>query len=698
MTRDKDPAIAVLRWCAACFGRPFSEPALRARLPETVDLNTHEGMLRGLRALGLTAEQQQARLSQIDPASLPCILWQVDAGPMVLTSLDRGARVLDPTDGEERRLPLSELRGRVEPFVIAVTVDDPDDVTTPAGHWFWSAVRACRGAWAQVVVASLLMNIMALALPLFIMNVYDKVIPNLSFVTLWTLTIGVLIALALDLALRLLRHQVLDTISRRVDLVAGATLFRHAMGIGLLDRPGGAGGLSSHLNDYEPVRDFFAAASFTAFVDLLFIGVFIAVMFVIVGPLGWVPTVAVLAVLTMALAARLPMRHAAQGVIRLAARRNQVKTEALDGAETVKTLGAEPAMQARWERVLAASARANGQSRFWAHVSTSFAQSAQQLVSVAIIVWGVFLVFDGSITIGALIAANILAGRALAPLGVIAQTVFRAEYAMRSLRELNAVMALPAETMGAPRSAMEIRHGALSFRDVSFTYPDAPVPAIRGLDLRVEPGESIALLGRVGSGKTTLGRLMAGLLPVSEGMIDIDGFALSQYDPAELRRAVGYLPQRPELFTGTLGDNLLMGHPKASQAEIERALTLSGLAGFVARSPRGLDHPVGERGDALSGGQTQALALARLLLRRPRVLILDEPSNAMDTEMERALRAGLETLRDEGVTLILLTHRQSLVDFADRVVVLDEGIKTHDGPRERITGKITRVRPGGRGA
>ncbi|NRB36011.1 MAG: type I secretion system permease/ATPase, partial [Rhodobacteraceae bacterium] len=276
---------------------------------------------------------------------LPCLLWQTGARPWVLLEIDGAeALILDPAGAAvPRRLSLTEVQARIEPFVILLTPDDragPDPVAAPA-DWFWSAVRECRGAWAQVIIASLLMNLMALALPLFIMNVYDKVIPNLSFVTLWTLSIGVLIALGLDLVLRLLRHHVLDTISRRVDLVAGAALFKHALGIGLLDRPGGAGGLASHLGDYEPVREFFAAASFTAFVDLLFIGVFIGAMFLIVGPLGWVPLVAVVVVLSLAMIARLPMRHAAKGVIQLAARRNRVKAEALDGAETVKTLGAE---------------------------------------------------------------------------------------------------------------------------------------------------------------------------------------------------------------------------------------------------------------------------------------------------------------------------------------------------------------------
>ena len=535
-----------------------------------------------------------------------------------------------------------------------------------------------------MALAALCINVLGLALPIFVMNVYDRVIPNLAFVTLWTLVAGLLIAFAMDWGLRMVRAGVLDRIGRRLDIGISATLFRHALSLRPTTMPGGALGTATFLRDFEAVREFFGSQSLTAAIDLCFVGVFLFVLWIIVGPLALVPAVAIVVMLVLAALAQWPMRHAVGQVQAAAARRQTVLIEALSGLETIKTLNAEPAMLREWDRSTVATARLTGKSRFWSAFVMNGTQTIMQLNSLAVITLGVFLIAEGRITVGALIAANILSGRALAPLGTISQTVFRAQAARRSMAALSRLMAQPPERGAEVRSSLRIRAGRVELRGVTYRYPGTEVPALDRLDLTLEPGDCVALLGRVGSGKSTLGRLVAGLIAPDEGQILIDGQAQAQFDPAELRAGIGYLPQDPELFTGTLGENLTIGARDASGDDIARALRIAGIDGFVAGLPQGLGSFAGERGRHLSGGQRQGIALARLILRRPKVLFLDEPTNAMDRDMETTVAARLGELRDDGVTLILCTHRPSLAQTADRMVVLDGGRKALDGPKQAV--------------
>jgi ATP-binding cassette subfamily C protein LapB len=549
-------------------------------------------------------------------------------------------------------------------------------------------VRANWGNWAQVLVAALCLNTLSLALPIFVMNVYDRVIPNLAFVTLWTLATGVVIALALDLVIRTVRSNVLETIGRRVDVKVASSLFAQAMNAQLLARPGGAAGIASTIRDFEVVREFFASSTFVAIIDVLFIGIFVAVLYVIVGPIAIVPLLAVPVVMVLALIAQVPLGRSAAKAQQIATKRHVVLIESLTGIETIKTLNAEPVMQREWENAVAASSQINGRTRFWSNMATNGTMLVQQAVSVIIIVWGVFLVSNGQITIGGLIAANILAGRVLAPLGTIAQTIFRAQYAFKSMAALTRFMGLPVERDSAVKSDLRVSKGGVGVQSVTFTYPEAQVPALRDLSFSVAPGEVVAVLGKVGSGKTTTGKLITGLLKPDSGTVLVDGVALSQYDPAELRSGIGYLPQDPELFTGTLRENLVIGVPGASDSAIQTALYFAAMDDFVAQVPQGLDLFIGEQGSRLSGGQRQGLALARLLLRQPRLLFLDEPTNAMDQRMEAAVIARLQDLNRSGTGLILCTHRQSLAAIADRLIVMDQGRAVLDGPRADVLEKL----------
>ncbi len=689
--------LGLVAWFARHHRRAFTEAAVLARLPEGAALDQPAVLAEALGQVGLAARVVTARIGALDPAVLPAAVFRKAGGALVLVRLSgdrKTATVADPETGTETAMRRRDLEAEIAGPILLVAPEgdgtgarsapETAELARDRRHWFWGPVRENWPAWTQVVAATFGINLLALAVPIFVMNVYDRVIPNGAVVTLWTLAVGVGIALALDLALRTLRMGVLEAIARRIDLKVGSRIFDQALAARMTARTGGAAGMANTIRDFEQVRDFFGSASFVALIDLAFVGVFVAVLFHVVGPLAWVPLCAIPLVLLLAVVAQVPLGRSAARAQQLATKRHVALVESLLGIEAVKSLNAEPVMQREWDAAIAASSRIGGRTRFWSGLATNGTQAIQQGVSVVLIVWGVFLVMEGRITVGALIAANLLAGRALAPLAAIAQTIFRAHYARRAMGALDGLMALPRERSDTVRSDLRVTQGAVEMREVVFRYPGSELSAVAGLSLDIRPGETVALLGRVGSGKTTVGKLLNGLLAPESGNILIDGHAIAQFDPAELREGVGYLTQDCELFTGTLRENMTIGRPGASDDAVRRALHLAGMDAFVAANPAGLDLFIGEKGNRLSGGQRQGVALARLLLRRPRVLFLDEPTNAMDQQMETAFIQRIGALKAEIPTLILCTHRMSLAATAERFIVLDQGRKVLDGPKEEV--------------
>jgi len=709
LEQEKEPSISghylqLAQMLAQHFSKPFAPAAVERTLPGDFEKRGRTIVPRVLGTVGLKSEFVLRDLREIDAVVLPWVLFRNGGDPILVHNFSNARKNVVVTDfsagGFSQEIAVRKLRRQVGRNVLLVT--DSADVTTSrtepgqmdgkgqTGHWLWKPMRENGGAFFQILLAAFGINVFGLALPIFVMNVYDRVIPNLAMVTLWTLAAGVAIALVLDLVLKLVRTNVLEVTGRRVDMKIASTLFQHAMNIRLIHRQGGAAGIASQIRDFEMVREFFTSSSFVAVIDLLFIGIFVAVLWVIVGPIAIVPLIAVPIVIGLALIAQLPIGSAIHKAQELAAKRHLVLIESLLGVETVKSVNGERVMQQEWENAVAASARISAKTRFWSNFAISGTMLIQQAVSVLMIVWGVYLVAEGRISIGGLIAANILAGRMLAPLGNITQTLVRAQHAFKALGSISQFMKLPVEAGDNVRSGLAVADAAIAFKDVSVTYPGSKVAALSEVCLEIKPGETLGVLGRVGSGKTTLGKMFAGLLQPDSGIILVDGHEMQQYEPAVLREGIGYLPQDPELFTGTIRENLLLGHPHASEDELNRALYLAGMDHFIAENPQGLNQFVGEKGNRLSGGQRQAISLARLLLRRPKLLFLDEPTNAMDNGTEAIVIARMKRLRDEGVSLVVATHRNSLAAVVDRLIVLDKGKKIADGPREDIMQQLAR--------
>lgn len=701
--RDRDARLAIVAWFARAKDQTFNAAAVEGRLPQGADLTRPDVLARALELVSLRSRFVLKDIRRLDPIVFPCVVFQKDGPPLVLTAIDgKTATIVDPSAAEMHRdIRLKDLRRKLKPGVLLVTQAedtvnrrlDPASAVTKDTHWFWGAVRANWGAWSQIIVAAFCMNLLALALPLFVMNVYDRVIPNLAFVTLWTLALGVAIALAFDLLLRSARVSIIERIGRRVDLKVASSLFAHAMNVKLLTRPGGAASMANTIRDFDIVRDFFASTTVVSLIDLMFIGIFLGALYMIVGPIALVPLLAVPLVMILAFVAQIPMGRAAEQAQRIATKRHVVLVESLVGVESIKSLNAEPVVQREWETAVAAASRVNSRTKTWSSIASNGTMLIQQGVSVIIIVWGVFLVAEGQISVGGLIAANILAGRVLAPLGTIAQTIFRAQHAMKALGNLDKFMQLPTERGPTVTSDLRAGPGQLEFRKVTYTYPGTPNPVLREVSFTVKPGETVGILGRVGSGKTTMGKIATALIEPQSGQVLLDDIASTQYDPSELRRAVGYLPQSPDLFTGTLRENLTIGAAEASDDAIHKALYYAAMDDFVASLPDGIETFLGEQGNRLSGGQKQGVALARLLLRRPRLLFLDEPTSAMDHRMEAQVAERLNALAETGMGMILCTHRMSLANIVGRLMVIDQGKVMLDGPRADVLAKLSANTP-----
>lgn len=687
-----DPYLDALEFLAAHHNLPFSRADIINNLPlEDGHLNTTL-FCRAAKRIGLNTKVVARKPSSVSAIACPYVVPLASGEVAVATRKlpQRRTRIVVPGTPISEDMAPRELDLKAVDYVIYVAPDDLEaegglslSRRRPRGHWLWSVVAKFWATWIYVVIAALFINLLGLALPLYVMNVYDRVVPNNSISTLWALAIGVGIALVFDFVLRMLRAIVIDSSGKRIDMRVSATLFEQALDASMASRPASAGEMANHIREFETVRDFFTSSGIMSLIDLMFIGVFLLVLWLIVGPLVIIPALAVPFVLLVTLFVQFPLARAVSQTQQKITNRQSLLIEALVGIETVKAASAEGSLQRKWESAVAASLRSGSAIRFWSSLVMFMSMTVQQTVSVLILIWGVHLIAAGEITIGALVASNILAGRVLAPLGGIAMTIARAQQALSSLRQLNRMMKLEADHANPEHDAGALDSGRIEFRDLAFAYPGQGRNAIDGLSLSIAPGERVGIVGRIGSGKSTLGKLMCGLYRPDTGAILFDGADSRRYKLAELRSSVIYAGQDAVLFSGTVGDNITLGRP-TSQNEFETCARVTGVTSFVLAHPQGYAMQVGERGKSLSGGQRQAVTLARAMIARPTIMFLDEPTGAMDNLSEANFSRGFQQWLPAGTTLILATHRTSLLNLVSRLIVMDNGKVIADGPRNKI--------------
>ena len=684
-----------LVFLAAHHGHAISREAVLANLPILDGRLTPALFSRAARKAGMEAEAFKRKLSDIPALVLPAVLTMRDGSTRILLAIDhRGktASVIDPSrETSAQSVPVGTLAADYLGYAFFVRPASNADARAvaagdlPKRHWFWSVVRRFWANYSHVALAALIINLLALASPLFIMSVYDRVIPNGAIPSLVALSVGMGIAVFFDFVIRMVRSRIIDMTGKKVDVVLASDIFEHVLAVKLAQRPSSVGILANQMRDFDSVKEFFTSGTVVSITDLVFAALFIAVLFIIAGPLAWIPIVLLPLMIIIGAALQFPLERAMRRLNAESAARHGVLVESLSGIEAVRATGAEGRMQNAWERSVAATARSGEDVHFWSSIALTAASSAQQLNYLAMVIIGVYLILDGQLSVGALVASTMLSGRVLAPISGIASVITRATQTFVSLKALNRVMALERERP-PERSyiARRIKGGSVAFENVTFRYPNGALNALENASFRVSPGERIGIIGRIGSGKTTIGRLLAGFYEPQDGRVLVDDVDLRQYDPADLRTGVGFVLQDTDLFFGKLRDNIALGKPNATDEEILTAARLAGVETFIAGHPLGYEMPVSEGGRSLSGGQKQAIGLARALIRQPKILFLDEPTAHFDVRSEAEFLNRLKVLAAQDMTIIISTHRLSLLAFVERLLLFEQGKLVADGPRDKI--------------
>lgn len=691
-----NPLLDCLVLLSKYFHNPYTADSIAAGLPITDNAMTPELFQRAAKRIGISSRFVKRSLNKIPDMVLPAVLLLKDKQACVLLEIDRTkkiAKVFRPETGEgEVILTLAELESSFTGYSFFVRPlyqfdkrsTKADEVERKKGHWFWGTVAGSWRIYRDVFIASLLINVFAVASPLFVMNVYDRVVPNNAFDTLWVLAIGASVVYLFDFLLRSLRSYFIDIAGKKSDVLISASIFSRVNNITMASRPKSVGAFAKNLQEFESIRDFITSASITTLVDIPFMFLIVGVIWLIAGPVGYIPIITIALIILYSLIVQIPLRRSIEESQKTASQKNAVLIESLYNAESVKLNNAEGVFQTQWENAVGNIADWGVKTRQLSQSCSSFAMVAQQLTTVVIVIVGVYQISEGLMSMGALVASVMLTGRALGPMAQVASLATRYNQAKSAFSSLNEIMSSPVENPDDVKFVHRpVFKGDFQFEAVNFSYPDQEQAAITDVNINIRQGEKVAIIGRIGSGKSTLGKLMTGLYTPNSGAIRIDGVDIRQVNPTDLRRNVGSVSQDVNLFYGSIKDNIVMGVPYMEDDAIIRAADLSGVSEFANRKPSGLDSIVGERGALLSGGQRQSIAIARALLFDPPILILDEPTASMDNTTESRMKRRLtEAVKDK--TLILITHKASMLDMVDRIIVMDNGRLIADGPKAQV--------------
>ncbi len=649
------------------------------------------------RQAGLDARiSYRKSIRDIPKPTFPCVLLLNNNRSCVLSAIDNElATVFFPETAEApQTVHLVDLEDDYSGYTLFGTLESRLDQRAASislvksKRWFWDVLVYYMPIYKHVALASIVTNIIGALTPLFVMNVYDRVVPNNAITTLWVLAIGVLLAYFFDFLLRNLRSHFVDVAGRNADVVLSSRLLRKVLTMRFDSKPDSTGALVNNIREFESLREFFGSSTLLAFIDLPFLAIFLLLISYIAGPLVFLPLAAIPILIISGLFIQAPTKRSAEHSYKQNMQKNALLVEIVNGLETVRTSMAESQLLRQWEELSELSASAGTESRKYKNLAVTVSTLITQLVTVSMVVWGVFLIADGTLTMGGLIGCNILVGRTMAPLMQIATLLTRLQSSRMALQALDLLMNLPSE---GQHNNDNVDFGYLepSFEldGLTFGYPGSERLALQNVSLSIAPGERVCIVGRMGAGKSVLGKLLMGLFQPREGAVKFGGVDIRQMSEVDLRNRIGYLPQDVVLFYGSIRDNIALSNPSMNDQLVLRAATIAGVTNFIRSSAAGFGAQVGERGMSLSGGQRQAVALARSLVNDPDVLILDEPTSNMDNASERAIIKRLASVI-EGKTVIIITHRMSLLDLADRLIVIDGGRVIDDGPKQEVLQRL----------
>jgi len=689
-TLHDDPLLDGLLALCALHQKPASAAMLTTGLPLPAQQLTADLLARAAARAGLQGRLLQRKLDSIPPIAMPALLLLKDGRSAVLLGWqgeDEAQVLLSESDGGETIVKRQALADDYTGKVFFAQPQHKFDVShgtliPRARSWFRDTLKRSRWLYADAIAASFLINLIAMAAPLFVMNVYDRVVPNQATATLWVLATGIFIAYVFDLVLKSLRSLCLDLAGKKTDLIISATLFERIVGMSMKYRPARVGSFAQNIHEFQSLRDFLASLTLTSLIDLPFTLLIFMVIAILGGHLVWIPMLAFPIALGIGYLLQKPLVATMERTMALASERQSSLIETLAGLDAVKVNNAESERQYQWEQTIGTLSRLELRVKMLSGLSMNIITLLiQQLAGVIMIVFGVYQIIDGHLSMGGLIACYMLSGRALSPLASLSGLMTRYQQAKVTMVSTDQMMELPQERNFEERPlSRRTLQGAIECRGLNFTYPNQQNMALKNINLVIKPGEKIGIIGRSGSGKSSLAKLIVGLYQPDSGALLVDGVDIRQIDVSELRHNVGYVPQDIQLLAGTLRDNLVSGARYVEDEVVLQAAELAGVHEFARLHPQGYELQVGERGQNLSGGQRQNVALARALLLNPPILLLDEPTSAMDNTGEERLKQRLQAVV-ENKTVVLVTHRASLLSLVDRLLVIDRGQILADGPK-----------------
>lgn len=699
--RRDDPLLDCLMQLSKFHGRPASREGLIAGLPLVNNRLTVELFSRSADRAGLSSRIVKRPLGRITQLQLPALLLLHNREACILAELSaEGGKctiLLPETSAGQKVVTLQSLEKLYTGYTIFVRPKFRFEKGTHRGlrpdsskGWFWGTIFSSWRIYRDVLLASLLINVFALASSFYILNVYDRVIPNSAFETLWVLSIGITVVYLFSVLMQGLRGYFVDEAGKKANLKISSLLLQKVLDLRLEVRPQSIGSFSNNLREFESILEFITSFSITALIDMPFVAIGLFVIWYIGGHIVIYFIGAILLMLLYSAFIQAPLQRAVENTFAASAQKNAILVEGLAGLETVKMLGAESQIQRAWEEAVSYIATWSARSRFLSSSVSEFSYFIQSLVVVALVIAGVYMISEGHLTQGGLIALVILSRQVIAPIAQVANLATRFHRAKEAFKTLNDIMELPVERpLGKTFLHMTRFHGSIGVKNLTFAYPGQSVNVLNNLNLQIAAGERVGIIGPIGSGKTTLGKLMLGLFEPSSGMVTMDDTDIRQIDPAELRHYIGYVPQDITLFRGTVRENLTMGANDVDDSSIVRAAEIAGVDEFVKKHPLGFDMEVGEFGRGLSGGQRQCVVMARALLLDPPVIVLDEPTSNMDSRTELRLKNKLISTT-KGKTIIMITHRASLLEMVDRLIVIDNGTIVADGPKASVLDALQR--------
>ena len=715
MTKTIDPLLQCLVIFTKLHNKPYSAEALVEGLPtsqgsSSVKLFSAQGskalFSRAAKRAGFTSSLVQKKLEEISPLVLPCILILKGQKACILEKFDPvndKVKIITPDiSAGENWIDTETLKEQYIGYCYYLKKEFVSEDRTKAylidkqkSHWFWGTLRRSSDIYKDVIIASIVINLFVLASPLFTMNIYDRVIPNNATETLWVLAIGIIVIFVIDMFLKLTRSYFLEMAGKKSDIIMSSLIFEKVLDLQMASRPKSVGSFASNLKEFDYIRSFFTSTTVAAIVDLPFTVIFLLVIYFIAGNIVFVPiTISVIIIIYM-LFVKTPLQKSIESTYEANAIKNGILIETLSGMETVKTMSGTGRAQWNWEEATGEIANRSVKSKILTSSITTVTGFLVQINTVTVVIIGVYMIKDMSLTMGGLIAAVILSSRAIAPMGQVVGLAASYQQTKTAYKSIEDIMHMPVER---PEGKKFVRRdsirGDIEFKDVSFAYPDAKKGALEKVSFSIKAGEKVGIIGKNGSGKTTIEKMILGLYAPKEGSVLIDGIDINQIDPVDLRKNIGYVPQDVLLFNGTVKENIVYRYPAVDDASILSAAKLSGTDEFINAHPLGFDMPVYERGDGISGGQRQSIAIARAFLLDSPIMILDEPTNSLDNTTEAKIKNLLaQNIKDK--TVILVTHKSSLLSLVDRLIVMENGRVILDGDKQSVLAQLQGKKTGG---